>query len=329
MQETHTWRTFLSSIISNSKEKQRIAAELGVKIITLTRWVSGESDPRPHNLRLLLNVLPAQREQLLDLIREEKGFEEFSDAIQDDTSKDIFAEFYTKLFTTRTSTRANLYYWSICRAILESALERLDPNKVGLSAWVVRCMPPSGPQHKVRSLRESVGIGTPPWGANLDQQAMFLSAESLAGNVVTLYRPAIIEDLDEEHNLLPAAHAEYEKSCAICPILYAGRIAGVFLVSSTQYNYFLPHSRSGLVQSYADLLALAFEPEDFYEPEEIALCIMPSQREQKEYFAPFRQMATTILREASRNNAPVHNEVADMQVWQLLEEKLIQVAASK
>ena len=37
---------------------------------------------------------------------------------------------------------------------------------------------------KIRSLRESLGQGTPPWQADLEQQATFLGAESLAGYVV-------------------------------------------------------------------------------------------------------------------------------------------------
>ena len=77
MQEEQTWRQLLGTIIVNSKEKQRVATELGVKPITLTRWVSGESEPRSQNLRSLLNVLPGQREELLDLIRAEEGLEEF------------------------------------------------------------------------------------------------------------------------------------------------------------------------------------------------------------------------------------------------------------
>ncbi len=329
MQETQTWRQFLGTVISNPKEKQRIADELGVKPITLTRWVSGESDPRPQNLRLLLNVLPGQREQLLDLIREEEGLEEFSDTIRDDTAKDIPSEFYLKVFVARASITENLRYWSLCQIILQQALEQLDPDKLGMAVWVVKCMPPSGFYNKVRSLRESVGTGTPPWFGNLEQKAMFLSAESLSGNIVTLCRPAIIENLDEEHNLLPAARVEHEKSCAIYPILYAGRIAGVFLVSSTQYNYFLSRSRTTLVQNYADLLALAFEPEDFYEPEDIALCVMPYHDEQREYFAPFRLLVANAIREAAQNNKPINNIEADTWVWQQLEEKLIQVAANK
>lgn len=329
MQEAQTWRKFLGIIISNSKEKQRIAEELGVKPITLTRWVTRESDPRPHNLRLLLSVLPGQREQLLDLIRKEEGLEEFSDTIKDDTSKDIPSEFYSSVFMSLASTTENLRYWSICQIILLQALRQLDPDRLGMAVWVVRCMPPSGFYHKVRSLRESVGIGTPPWGGNLDQRAMFLAAESLAGNVVTLCRPAIIENLDEEHNLLPAARVEHEKSCAIYPILYAGRIAGVFLISSTQHNHFLSQSRGMLAQSYADLLALVFEPEDFYEPEDIALCVLPYHDEQKEYFAPFRYMVSKAIKEAAQNNKPINNVEAEMRVWQQLEEQLIQISANR
>jgi len=329
MQEAQTWRELLGTIISNSKEKHRISAELGVKPITLTRWVSGESDPRTQNLRSLLGVLPVQRERLLDLIRKEKGWEEFSDTIKDDTSKDISSEFYSSVFAARASATENLRYWSMCQLILTQALKQLDPDRLGMAVWVVQCMPPSGFYHKVRSLRESVGLGTPPWGGNLEQRAMFLSAESLAGNVVTLCRPATIENLDEEHNLLPAARVEYENSCAIYPILYAGRIAGVFLISSTQYNHFISRARGTLAQAYANLLALAFEPEDFYEPEDIALCVLPYHDEQKEHFASFRYMVKAALKEASRNKKRMDTIEAEMLVWQQLEEQLIQVSADK
>lgn len=44
---------------------------------------------------------------------------------------------------------------------------------------------PVSSEGKVRSLRESMGVGTPPWPGDLEHQAMFLGAESLAGYVVT------------------------------------------------------------------------------------------------------------------------------------------------
>ena len=329
MQEARTWRELLGMIISDSKEKQRITDELGITPITLTRWVNGDSDPRPQNLRHLISVIPQHREQLLDLLKEEKGLGEFANPVQEDTTKDIPSEFYARVFVARASTTEHLRFWSICHLILQQAIGQLDPERLGMSIWVVRCMPPSGPYNKVRSLRESVGLGTPPWVGNLEQTAMFLGAESLAGNVVTLCRPGIVQNLDEEHSLMPTQRTENEKSSAIYPILYAGRIAGVFLVSSAQYNHFLSQARTSLVQRYADLIALAFEPEDFYEPDQIALSLMPYHTAQKESFARFRQLVAETMLEAANRNQPVNNLTADRLVWQRLEDELLKMPHEK
>ncbi|GCE06692.1 GAF domain-containing protein [Dictyobacter aurantiacus] len=330
MQEARTWRELLGQIISDPKEKQHLIDTLNVTPITFTRWVGGESDPRPQNLRQLINALPQRyQEQMRQLVKEERGVAEIVAAPQEVTLKTIPAEFYARVLVARASTTENLRFWSTSHLILQQAIGQLDPERHGMSIWVVRCMPPSGPYKKVRSLRESVGLGTPPWVGNLEQNAMFLGAESLAGNVVTLCRPGIIQNLDKEHNLMPASRVEHEKSTAIYPILYAGKIAGVLLVSSTQIDYFLSQSRTDLVQQYADLVALAFEPEDFYAPEEIALCVMPSHHQQKEHFSRFRQMVAETMMRAATRNKPVNNQQADMLVWQRLEEELLQIPARK
>jgi len=60
MQKLSSWRELLESITNNPSERERIATEIGVRPITLTRWASGESTPRPHNLHHLLNALPKQ-----------------------------------------------------------------------------------------------------------------------------------------------------------------------------------------------------------------------------------------------------------------------------
>src|SRR5207302_1764603 len=86
--------------------------------------------------------------------------------------------FYARLLQARASTSENLRFWSTCHLILQQALEQLDPERLGMSIWVVRCMPPSGPYNKVRSLRESVGLGTPPWPGNMEQTAMFLGTRA-------------------------------------------------------------------------------------------------------------------------------------------------------
>ena len=322
MQQPESWRDLLKIIINDQHERVRLSEELGIRTITLTRWANHETDPRPQNLRHLLAALPQHREQLLDLIRDERGFEEFSDAGLDDASTGLPSSFYTNVFTARASTVDNMRYWSICNLILQQAIGQLDPDHLGMAIHVVRCMPPSQSDQKVHSLRESVGIGTPPWSGDLEQKAMFLGAESLCGYVVTLCRPATNQNVEDPHNMIPAHRVEYEKSAAVHPILYAGRVAGCLLVSSTQPNYFLSHARIALIEHYANLVALAFEPEEFYEPPAIELRYMPSQETQRSFFANFRQRVATTMIEAARDRKPVNNIQAERIVWQTLEEEL-------
>jgi hypothetical protein len=141
-----------------------------------------------------------------------------------------------------------------------------------------------------------------------------------------LCHPGIIQNLDEEFCVMPRIIAEFEKSTATYPVLYAGRIAGVFLVSSTQYNHFLSQSRTTLIQHFADLTALAFEPEDFYEPEQIALCVMPPPEQQKTFFARYQQLVRDTMVNGIMRNQPVNNVQADQLVWRQLEEELLQLS---
>ena len=324
MHNSGSWRSLLRTIISDPQEKTRLAEDLGIRAITLTRWANNETDPRPQNLRHLLAAIPQHREQMLDLIREESGFEDFSDAGIDDSSSEVPATFYNSVFTARASMVDTMRYWSISNLILQQAIGQLDPDRQGMAIQVVRCMPPSQSDHKIHSLRESVGIGTPPWIADLEQRAMFLGAESLCGYVVTLCRPAANQNVDDLNNLIPAHRVEHEKSAAVHPILNAGRIAGCLLVSSTQVNYFLSHGRTTLIEKYANLLALAFEPGEFYEPEVIELRYMPEQAIQKRFFTDFRQRVAKTMIEATRNKQPVNNILAEEIVWQMLEQELFE-----
>jgi hypothetical protein len=327
MHEAQSWRELLGKIISDNKEKTRLTEELHVTAITLGRWANGESDPRPHNLRHLVNILPEYREKFFDLMKGEKVFKDTFNPTQEDEVKDIPSEFYVHVFETRAKTPARLRYRSTCNLILKQALGQLDADQQGMGIWVVTCMPPSGLYNKVRSLRESIGIGTPPWPPNLEQQAMFLGAESLAGNVVTLCRPNVVQDLKKENSQNPLSITENEKSSAIAPILYAGNIAGVLLVSSAQSNYFTSQARVSLIYKYADLLALAFDPKDFYSPDDIALNVMPHQDDQKPYFARFQQMLRDATIEMSSKHLPANNDEAELMVWQRLEKELLQHAA--
>ncbi|GCE24318.1 hypothetical protein [Dictyobacter kobayashii] len=72
------------------------------------------------------------------------------------------------------------------------------------------------------------------------------------------------------------------------------------------------------------MLALAFSDDDFYEPEQIALEVMPFYEEQKESFSRFRQLMVSTILEAASNNRPVDNAQADLMVWQRLENELLE-----
>lgn len=76
MQEQQTWRTLPGTLIKDPLEKQRVAAELGVNALSLTRWVEMKSAPRPENLHRLLDTFPEHHLLLRSLIIEE--FPEFS-----------------------------------------------------------------------------------------------------------------------------------------------------------------------------------------------------------------------------------------------------------
>jgi hypothetical protein len=248
---------------------------------------------------------------------------ESRDGIADDTSREIPSEFYSRVLSAQATTNETLRYWSISSLILQQALGQLDPDRLGLAITIVRCMRSAGGK-KIRSLRESVGKGTPPWTGDLEQRGMFLGAESLAGYVVTTCRPAQLQNILKDGLALPAHQVEHEISAAAHPILYTGRIAGCVLISSTQPDYFISSARNILIGNYANLLALAIEPEEFYDPQDIELMIMPPHTLQKKYFANFRQRVTQALRAKSMNNIQ-----AEQYVWEELEEELLQVQIEK
>src|SRR5258708_12384815 len=181
MPEPASWRDVLRDIISDHDERERIANEIGVRSITLTRWVNGESKPRPHNVRQLLHALPKrQRDLLSELVEEE--YVEISDSPSGDQPDGVEYAFIRQVFETRATTPANLLFWSLSRRVIQQALRRLDPERVGMSITLVQCMPPSS-DGKIHSLRDSVGLATPPSPPALQQKAIFFIADSLPSHV--------------------------------------------------------------------------------------------------------------------------------------------------
>jgi hypothetical protein len=326
MQNPQTWRELLGTCITDPSERQRIADFLGVAPITLTRWVSGESNPRLPNLRKLLVALPDHRERLLVLIQEEHPG--FSTAIQDEVAPGeltaIPSEFYDRVLYTLTNTSKEVLFRLLTDMVLQQALKHLDPDRLGMAAIVARCMPPSH-ENKVRSLRESLGRGSPPWRDNLEQQAILLGAESLTGYAVTSLHLVVNQNLRDERMQSAGYRGPWEESAAATPIKRCGGVAGCLLVSSTQPDYFVP-ARCMLIDQYAALLALAFACEDFYEPDFIELGLVPPAQEQRPYFSGFQQRVLQLIMGATREHRPMNYSQAEQMVWQQIEEELLRVS---
>ncbi len=321
MQNSLTWRELLGNVISDPQERQRIANELGVTPVTLSRWAKGDVIPREQTLRRLLQALPDHRTVFLELLTTEMpGFSASVDERGIAIPEEIPSAFYSRALNAYATTPDTQRFWSISNLILQQALSQLDPNQVGIAITIVQCMPPK--DGKVRSLRERVGRGTPPWNTTLEQQAIFLGAESLAGATVMHCHPIVLQHRRQHEGLHPAHWVEWEESAAAIPLLRAGNIAGSLLVSYSQPNYFLP-ARYKLIQNYAQLISLVFEPQEFYAPQDIDLRVMPNYHTQERYLTGFRQRVSTLMIDSARNHHPLTIIDAERHAWQQLEDELI------
>ncbi len=321
MSEISSWRDLLKQVISNAAERERIASEMGVHPITLLRWVKEDSRPRTHFLRMLPQTLPRQQQDLMIKLLENEGVN-VSETLPDDAIEQTECALFRKVMEMRATTPEGLLFWSICHRVFQHALCTLDPGRIGLAIRVVICMPPTR-DGKIHSLRESVGSGTPPWQPNLEYEAVFLGAESLAGYAVALSRQESVQDLRDDTSLSPFRRGEYEVSATAVPILYANRMAGCLLVSSTQPGYFTSDARLALVRDYAQLIAFAFKEEQFYPLEMIELRVLPDLKVQRRYLSTFRQRIVSLMREAFDASQSLTRAEAEQIVWRQIEEEML------
>ncbi len=321
------WRELLGTIISNPTERERIANEIGVHSVTLARWVNGETSPRSHNLRQLLRAVPKQYRTQFRASLDTTVNAPTSDFEIDFTHAEIPYKLIMEVLEARASTPDLLRFWSITRLILPEALKQLDIERQGMIITIVRCMPPTR-DGKIRSLRETVGQGTGPWNGSLEEKALLLGAESLAGYVTSSCRLEQVGDLRSNRTFLPAYQGEHEISAIACPIMRACRVAGCLLFSSTQPDYFVSEMRHDLVSAYTRLIALAFDADDFYNPDLIDLHIMPPIEVQQVHFSSFRQRVLKLMQEFSNGAQRLASTQAEQIVWQQFEELLLNLPRS-
>lgn len=315
-----SWSNVLQGIIKSTSERQRLSTALGVTNMTLSRWASGESRPqRTHLIHLIQVVHPNHRQELLEAL--ERQYPDVQSWLAEDSSDQIPSEFFAQVLNIRTTTTESLRFWRICEVVLKQALAQLDPNNLGMAIKLIQCMPPR--DGKIRSLRERVGKGTPPWTADLEHDVLFLGLESLSGYAVEVRHVVSGEDL-RRNNAVPSFQDEHEMSAAAHPIRFEGRIAGSLLASSTQVGYFTP-PRLTLLATFSDLISLAFDKKEFYPPHMLELRVMPRPEVQRPILATFRQRVTARFQKAMHERQHLSNAEIELQAWQEIEAELLSI----
>src|SRR5207248_7992492 len=116
------------------EEIYHIAETLGVTPYTVTRWVTGESEPRIQNLKRLPEVFPSYQQLFSDLIQAEL----IPDAPPlplpplDRLRPEVPAEFLSRILAAYATASGPFRAWLIRTLILQQAIEQLDPDLVGM-----------------------------------------------------------------------------------------------------------------------------------------------------------------------------------------------------
>ncbi len=346
--ETMTWRTFLDDYCRRLKpdEKQAFAAHVGVSTTTINRWRRGKDSPKAINLERILSAFSeSQRQQFLVLLRRDPKVWSLLPADiqntyplalqpgeQDEHTSHfrlgLLDHFCLKILRLQRDTPDR--FWQISGAVLREALKQLEthPTQTGLEIIITKCMPPK--DGKVRSLRATVGMGTPPWRGDLHYIDGFLGIKSLAGYAVARRHGEMIPAMSNAH--MSAQVMGQEQSAAAFPIMRENCIAGALLVLCAQADYFTAEKME-LIEIFADLIRLAFydSEDEFHSQETIDLGLMPSWAVQREHFESFRKRVEDEYRRASTEESSSMRELMRIEerVREQIEDELLKIEGSE
>ncbi len=317
-----TWRELLKSLTSDPKEQQRITEVLGINAMTLRRWINNETNPRPQNLRLLLNALPHHRRQLVALLAVEFPTFKRETTTPDDSEAGLIpAEFYARLMNNYASVSQHLRASTVSKLILQQMVKQFDPDLDGLLILIAQCVSPMSGR-KVQSLRLTEGRGTHLWSTYVEQHPQFFGAESLVGYAVSSRHLTVLASRKEYVQAFPYDQIQGAESAVAAPILLADQTVGGIYLVSMQANYFSPLYVS-LLQKYVELLCLAFEKDDFFPLPEIVLGVMPSADRQLPLLTTFQAGVKQEMIRAANESKTITCIQAERMVWQQLEKKLL------
>jgi hypothetical protein len=323
----HDWsafRTFLKDLLQDATAKRFIEQRTDISSRTLARWISGETEePDRKRLISLLHALPQYRDSLLAVIT--RAVPDFDVPLIDHAgtlAEELPMDFWVRLLETNANTPRNLHFTAVVNLIFLQIQSFVDPERIGVQLIVAHCTPPASPDLPVRSLREIMKMTTHQPLFKSASQPRFLGAESLSGYSVSLCQANVVQNVLEERRLpvrkIPGGH-----SAAVYPIQRGGHVAGCFIVSSPQPDFFSQWLQY-VLQVYAYLLSMAFETPMFYPPERIRLRPMPEEDIQRRFIAQFQDRVIRLLQQ----NTSLSRPQAETLAWQQIEEDLLTFPSS-
>lgn len=300
-----------------------LAHEAGVKPVTLERWADGRSKPREENLLHLIRALAPEISPLfLSLAQEDFPALAQANLEQSRIATEIDAAFYKEVLQTYAKTPSPLACQRLQTLILTHALAHLDPTNVGMTIALLCCVPPRGGQ-KISALCQASSLSTPPWNRDQEQKRLFVGAESMAGTAVSTYQVFVADS--REDMTISVNWEMFEESAVAAPILRQAKVAGALVASSARSYHFTP-AHKNLVELYAHLIMLSFNPTEFYELSAIQLGVMPNIELQAPYTAHINRRATQRVAEIqSRGNGSITIHEANQRVLQDIADELLKL----
>ncbi|MEO7021930.1 MAG: GAF domain-containing protein [Ktedonobacteraceae bacterium] len=319
-QEKPRWQDVFQKIIKPPKERQRIAAALGVHKITLERWSQKGARPQHDDLvRLIKIVQPQDRADLLAALQ--ATYPDIYEKLQAEISAFVPSSFMREILRSRAAIIGTQRPWQVCTVILDEAIRLLDPHQLGMSITPAFCMPPVN--GTIRSLREQGGRGILPWTFDLEHKSLFLGLRSLAAYVTQTGRARSVQDISKETYIPVFAYPEdLEHSAAASPLWFEGKIAGCLLAASLHTDHFT-QARMDLLTDFANIFALVLHPDDFYEHRLVQLRYMPLPEKQTEILQTFRPRVTQQMMKAGLDGQYIDSNEAESIAWQEIEDALL------
>jgi hypothetical protein len=324
MEEPKTWRELLGQIINNPSEKQRIAHILRIHPVTLQRWTTSQTRPRKESLLPLLNALPQHRQQLIYLLAAEYPSFALDMTHAKDGEREIPSAFYARVLNALISNPPFSRSAAVINLILDHIVENLNIYYGGLLVALTQFVPPAR-GHFVRSLRSTFVRNTIFSSLEVEHYTLLLGAESQIGQATNACHPMTQHISEETPQSFLDCHRLKTGSKGSFPIIQANQAAGCLHVISPHTDFFTQHIQA-LLQNYAILLVLAFEDDDFYNLNQIALGVMPPCEQQHPYFARFQERVSQLLIQSSLNKELLTRSQAEIKIWQELEAELLYLA---